>query len=115
MTSVTIERPNLTTTDPVAAKPWHALSPEDVLTEVRSNSDGLGSNEVRDRIAQFGPNVLGSDRGVSVSALLLRQLRNPLVYLLTGSGTLALLLGKPIDGSVVLAVVVLNTLIGFFQ
>jgi Ca2+-transporting ATPase len=40
---------------------------------------------------------------------------NPLILVLLGSAALALLMGKPTDAGVVLAVVVLNALIGFVQ
>ncbi|MDD2468620.1 MAG: HAD-IC family P-type ATPase, partial [Desulfobulbus sp.] len=47
--------------------------------------------------------------------LLWRQINNPLIWVLLGSGTLAVALGKFTDGMVVLAVVVINALIGFIQ
>ncbi len=47
--------------------------------------------------------------------LLWRQINNPLIWVLLGSGTLAVLLGKMTDGLVVLSVVVINAIIGFIQ
>jgi len=47
--------------------------------------------------------------------LLLRQLNSPLLFVLLGSGGIALLLGKVTDGAVVLGVVALNAIIGFIQ
>jgi len=47
--------------------------------------------------------------------LLLRQLNSPLLFVLLGSGGVALLLGKVTDGAVVLGVVALNAIIGFIQ
>jgi len=47
--------------------------------------------------------------------LLGRQVANPLILVLLGSAAVALLMGKPTDAGVVLAVVVLNALIGFIQ
>ena len=47
--------------------------------------------------------------------LLWRQINNPLIWVLLGSGTLAVVLGKMTDGLVVLAVVVINAIIGFIQ
>jgi magnesium-transporting ATPase (P-type) len=95
--------------------PWHALASHEVLAAQRSSPQGLGSEEVRGRRAVFGMNVLRPRAAVRATVLLWRQLRNPLIYVLVASGGLALLLGKTVDGLVVLGVVVLNTLIGFAQ
>src|SRR3712207_8895309 len=43
------------------------------------------------------------------------QLNDPLMYVLLGSGTIAVLLGKGADSIVVFAVVMLNAIIGFVQ
>ena len=47
--------------------------------------------------------------------LLWRQINNPLIWVLLGSGTLAAALGKMTDGLVILAVVLINAIIGFLQ
>src|SRR5687768_3612956 len=105
------------TSSPLAAdsEPWHARPSQETLAAVGSGPDGLASDEVQVRRESFGANVLRSRERTGAAALLARQLRNPLMYALIVSGALALLLGKIIDGSVVLGVVVLNALIGFVQ
>jgi P-type Ca2+ transporter type 2C len=45
----------------------------------------------------------------------LDQIKNPLIYILFGAGLLAVSLGDVVDASVILAVVVLNGIIGFWQ
>jgi len=66
-------------------------------------------------LAEEGPNLLPRASGESLWVLLGRQVANPLILVLLGSAGLALLMGKPTDAGVVLAVVVLNALIGFVQ
>jgi magnesium-transporting ATPase (P-type) len=102
---------------PVAAErsPWHARPSQETLAAVGSGPDGLVSGEAQARRESFGANVLRSRERTGAATLLWRQLRNPLMYALMASGALALLVGKITDGSVVLGVVVLNTLIGFVQ
>ena len=95
--------------------PWHAETADDVLAAQGGAAQGLDAEEVRQRRAAFGANSLRPHAATRPIALLVRQLRNPLIYVLVASGALALLLGKTIDGLVVLSVVVLNSLIGFFQ
>jgi calcium-translocating P-type ATPase len=94
---------------------WHASSRADVLAELGSGGDGLTAQEARARLATAGPNCLPEATGPSAAHLLLAQVRSPLILALVAAGALALALGEWEDGAVVLAVVALNTLIGFAQ
>jgi Ca2+-transporting ATPase len=93
----------------------HAETPEGVLGRLGSRPEGLASEEAARRLREHGPNVLARAAGESALQILLRQVREPLVYVLLGSAGLAVAFGKVTDGAVVLAVVVLNALIGFVQ
>lgn len=94
---------------------WHALPPEEALRATRSRMEGLNTTEAHQRLGEDGPNLLPRASGESLWVLLGRQVANPLILVLLGSAALALLMGKPTDAGVVLAVVVLNALIGFIQ
>ncbi|QRK07070.1 HAD-IC family P-type ATPase [Archangium violaceum] len=102
-------------TDSSQAQPWHSLPPEAVLEAVQTNPEGLSDAEARVRLERHGPNVLQRVSGESPLTLLWRQINNPLIWVLLASAGLAIALGKVADGLIVLAVVVLNTLIGFVQ
>lgn len=94
---------------------WHALENNVVLDYIKSSFNGLSSSEANTRHEKFGPNVIRKKKGDSVFKVLLRQINNPLIWVLIGSSILASVLGKVTDGLVVLSVVVVNTLIGFIQ
>jgi magnesium-transporting ATPase (P-type) len=96
-------------------QPWHALPPEVALTAIQSSPEGLSDTEARARLERHGPNVLQRVAGEGPLTLLWRQVNNPLIWVLLASAGLAVVLGKVADGLIVLAVVVLNTLIGFVQ
>ncbi|PKO15529.1 cation transporter [candidate division BRC1 bacterium HGW-BRC1-1] len=98
----------------VAAK-WHALTADEAVARVGSGEQGLASDEAARRLEEYGPNVLPRTRTDGPLKLLWRQINNPLIWVLLGSGVLAMGLGKGTDGVVVLGVVLLNTLIGFVQ
>ncbi len=95
--------------------PWHAATGEEVLVRLSSRADGLTSAEVERRLAEHGPNVLTRQRGPSAWQVVARQFTSPLIYALLASAVVAFALGDVPDGTVVLAVVVLNALIGFVQ
>jgi magnesium-transporting ATPase (P-type) len=93
-----------------------ALPAGEVLEALEvSAEEGLGEVEVRERLGEFGRNVLAKGSGEGVLKLLWRQVNDPLIYVLLASAVLALALGDVVDAGVVLAVVVLNALIGFAQ
>jgi Ca2+-transporting ATPase len=94
---------------------WHNLSVEEALGATGSSETGLNQAEATRRLASHGPNLLARQSGDGMLTLLWRQINSPLVWVLTGSAFLAMGLGKVTDGGVVLAVVIINTVIGFIQ
>lgn len=95
--------------------PWHAEHLERVAERLDSSSEGLSDEQVQQRLQQYGENVIERTRQTTPLEMLWRQLKDPLLMVLIGSGLVAIALGKFIDGTVVLAVVVINTIIGFIQ
>ena len=94
---------------------WHVDDPADVLAAVGADPEGLSTPEALAWRERHGGNEVPSAAAPSVPALLLRQVRSPLMYALVVAAAVAVALGEIEDGIVVLAVVVLNTLIGFVQ
>lgn len=88
---------------------------EQVFGELESSPEGLSDPEAAQRLRTHGPNRIERGPRRSWLKILLRQLTDPLVYVLLTAALIATLMGKITDGLVVLAVVILNTLIGFVQ
>ena len=96
--------------------PHHAHTTAQVVNRFNSNeTTGLTPEEFSRRFAEYGPNELPKPKGDSVWSMIWRQINNPLIWVLIASGILAVIMGKKVDGAVVLGVVALNTLIGFIQ
>lgn len=94
---------------------WHAKPYLEVIDSVESSENGLTSDEAKIRFQKYGPNHIKRKHKDGPLTVLWRQINNPLIWVLVGSSTLAVLLGKITDGLVVMAVVVINTIIGFIQ
>ncbi len=94
---------------------WHALEADASVQKLDSEENGLPADQAKQRLDRQGPNTLSAEEGVGPAALLIRQVHNPLIYLLVGAAVLSLAAGKPIDAWVILGVIVLNSLLGFFQ
>ncbi len=97
------------------APSWHALTVEAAILRAESSFDGLDEAEAARRLAADGPNLLPRAAGESLWRILWRQVDSPLIMVLVASAVVAALLGERTDAAVVGAVVVVNTLIGFFQ
>jgi Ca2+-transporting ATPase len=94
---------------------WHSSDLATVFQEVESSEKGLTSLENKNRLKKYGPNTLKIKSSESLFAIFLRQLQSPIVYVLLASTLLAFALNKFTDALVVFSVVILNTIIGFFQ
>ncbi|HZR81113.1 MAG TPA: HAD-IC family P-type ATPase [Candidatus Binatia bacterium] len=105
--------------EPIAAAgestPWHAQDADAVLHRLGSRASGLRAGEVADRLRRFGPNVVPRAPAHGALRVLWRQVDSPLVWVLVGAALVSLALGEATDSLVVLAVVALNTAIGFVQ
>jgi Ca2+-transporting ATPase len=94
---------------------WHSLSIEDVFEKTNSSESGLNFSESKQRLKKHGLNILEIKASETIPRILLRQLKNPIVHVLLISTLLAFSLKKITDGTVILSVVILNTIVGFIQ
>jgi magnesium-transporting ATPase (P-type) len=102
--------------EPKQSTAWHALSIDDTIHQVATSTEqGLDSAEATHRLQQHGPNKLPTGKKQSAFMRFLLQFHNVLVYVLLGAGVLKLALGLWLDAAIILGVVVLNSLLGFFQ
>jgi Mg2+-importing ATPase len=90
------------------------LAPDEVLSRLGSGPDGLSSDEVAERLAQFGPNALGTHR-VHATAVLFRQLRNPILILLLVAALISGLTGGGTNAVIIAVIVALSVGLGFFN
>jgi magnesium-transporting ATPase (P-type) len=95
--------------------PWHALSIDEVLTELQTTRTGLSEEEARRRFEEYGPNLLLQEKKESSLARFLRQFNSILIYILLAAALIAALLGELIDMGVILAVVLIIAVIGYIQ
>jgi magnesium-transporting ATPase (P-type) len=96
--------------------PWHAVAADQVIRRLDTNvQSGLSPADVRQRLEKYGHNRLPEGRKQGPFKRFLLQFNNILVYVLLGAGFVKLMVGLLLDASIILAVVVLNALLGFFQ
>jgi calcium-translocating P-type ATPase len=94
---------------------WHALTQDQVLKDLKTTATGLSFQEARTRLAKIGPNLLQRVKPEGRWRIFVRQIHNPLIYILIVATGLAIMMNKATDGIVILSVAILNTVIGYFQ
>ncbi|MEM4160408.1 MAG: HAD-IC family P-type ATPase [Thermoplasmata archaeon] len=99
----------------MAVQKWYALNAEAVVKSLGTSEKGLTSEEVKKRLAKFGPNALPEEERTSMFKIFLHQFASPLIYLLLIGGAIALILSEFVDAFVIFLVVVLNAVIGYIQ
>ena len=99
---------------------------DEVLSELKTSRDGLSNEEARARLEQHGPNKLKEGKKETLLHRFLKQLAEPMTIILIVaaviSGIMAIYESKeaghfsfPVDTVIILAVVIINAVLGVFQ
>lgn len=94
---------------------WHTLPAEEVFQTVDSSSSGLTSSTAKTRLEEYGPNQLTSGEKKTLLSIFLSQFADMMIWVLLGAALISGLLGEWVDASIILAVVVLNAILGTVQ
>ena len=96
--------------------PWHALPAQQILARLACDpAAGLSAAQADQRRARDGANMLPEPPRRSMLAIVARQFKSPLIYILFAASVLAVVLAHYGDAVVILLVVLANALIGAFQ
>ncbi len=95
---------------------WHTLEPHDVAARLQADlNDGLTDQEAARRLARYGPNELQTYGAKSRWQILREQLTGTMVAMLIAAAAVSAALGDYKDTVAILAIVALNTILGFTQ
>ena len=93
-----------------------SLSVAEIVGRLNTSlSNGLNAETVKKGLELYGRNQIPKDRPKGKWHILLDQLLNPIIYILTVAVVLALLFGNWLEGIAVLVVILISTSIGFFM
>lgn len=94
---------------------YSQLSVEETLVSLKTRLSGLTEQEVHQRQLEKGYNRLESKPPVSAWKILISQFTNFIIYLLLIAVIFSIIIGEYTDSLVILAILIMNGLIGFFQ
>lgn len=101
-------------TQPAPNEYWNR-TPENLLSSLNSTERGLTQQEVEYRLKQYGVNALQERKQATALFLFLSQFKSPLVLILIFAAIISIIVGEWTDASIVLAVVLGSTILGFVQ
>jgi Ca2+-transporting ATPase len=95
---------------------WHVLEATEIVQALQTSpKQGLSEEEASRRLEQFGPNELEEAAKPSLFSLIFEQFKNFIVIVLVVAALAAALLGDYIEAAAILAIVVLNAILGVVQ
>ncbi|MCR4256728.1 MAG: HAD-IC family P-type ATPase [Candidatus Uhrbacteria bacterium] len=104
--------PTAPSTAPV---PFWSLPAERALSELKTSNHGLTTEEAARRLTTYGKNIIDGRRRLGALTILLSQLKSPLIIILLIGGGISLALNEWVNAAVILATVIVNTGLGFWQ
>jgi Ca2+-transporting ATPase len=94
---------------------WYRLSTEEALHEAAGAAPGLNTQEAEKRLAEHGPNELVQTGAKNPWRILLEQFTSVLIIILIIAAIVSAILGDHVEAIAIMAIVLLNGLLGFRQ
>ncbi len=91
-------------------------TPEQIITGLNvSPESGLSAAEAHQRLEKYGPNAIAEGQKKSRWAIFLDQFKDVMVIVLIAAALVSLMLGEHTEVVVIMAIVVLNAILGYTQ
>lgn len=95
---------------------WHSLEIEKILSYLSSNGEhGLAEKEGQERLQRYGPNKLREQEKLQPYQIFINQFKDFMVLVLLVAACLSGVLGEMGDTIAIVAIVILNAILGFIQ
>jgi len=91
------------------------MTEDELYKELKTGRNGLSADESQKRLSQYGHNRLEEKPGKSPLLIFFEQFTNILILILIVAAVISAFIGDLTDTIVILAIVLLNAVIGFFQ
>ncbi len=93
----------------------HSKPIEQALRELKTSDKGLSQQEAGERLKQYGLNEIREGKKVSALEIFANQFKSIVVWILIFATIISAFLGEWVDAIVILAIVVLIAILGFFE
>ena len=93
----------------------YKLNIEDALLTFETSNEGLSDEEAAIRLEKYGENKITEGKKKTILGIFLSQFRDLMIWILIVAGVISGFLGEWVDASIILFVVVLNSILGTIQ
>ena len=80
-----------------------------------SQQDGLSSSQVNQRLRLYGQNLVRTDKKKTTLSVLISQFKTPIIIVFIFTAALSFFLGEKEDASIILIIVIISGILGFWQ
>jgi Mg2+-importing ATPase len=94
---------------------FHALSPEELFSILRSSPPGLTGEEAAGRLEIYGHNDISHVRKRPAAIQYLGHFRNPLVIILLIAAIISIFVGEITGAAIIIVIVIISVTLDFFQ
>jgi magnesium-transporting ATPase (P-type) len=100
----------------MAGQAFHSFKIPAIEAELETNTQtGLSGEEAKRRLGFYGPNQLPVKGRTSMLTIIVRQMLNPLVFILIAAALASIAIGDSKDALFICAIILLNTALGAYQ
>ncbi|GMQ94620.1 MAG: cation-translocating P-type ATPase [Acidimicrobiia bacterium] len=99
----------------IESRDWSLIAADEATRLLESPVEGLTPPEAEQRLLRFGPNEIDDEAGRTKLEILIEQFRAVLTYVLLAAALISLLLGDWLEATAILAIVILNAVMGYVQ
>ena len=96
-------------------QPFWSIPAAEILKNLQTTASGLATSEAQKRFATYGANRLKPPKRSDVFSLLISQFKSPIIIILLFATGLSFLLHNLVDASIILTIVIVSGLLGFWQ
>jgi len=94
---------------------YYHMGKEEVLLRLKSTEKGLSEKETQARFRKYGVNIIERKHKINPLLIFLNQFLDPLVVILIIVTFISFYLGEYLDSGVILVIISINAVIGFFN
>jgi Mg2+-importing ATPase len=95
--------------------PFWSIKKADLPSYLQTQEDGLTGSEASQRLLTYGANRLKPPKRSGPFYLIVAQFKSPIILILLFATALSFFLHNPVDASIILIIVLLSGMLGFWQ
>jgi len=98
-----------------STNPFWSTDATACISSLKTTTNGLSDDEAKKRLVTYGANRLQQKKRSDAITLLIAQFKSPIILILLAATGLSIFLHNIVDASIILAIVVVSGLLGFWQ